>query len=91
MSGLVGWGELLFWFSLDSLSWFEELGGGGLLSSWLMVQKFFNRYPKILKFGTEKNRERERESQERERERERERKRERVVILYLLVVVVLHY
>ncbi len=56
LSGLVEWIELLFWLSLNSLSWCRRVGEGGLrnfLGS--MVQKFFNRSPITLKFGGRKN------------------------------------
>ncbi len=72
LSGLVGWGNFLLWFSLDCWFVVGKLGMGGVLeSSWSMVQKFFNRSPITLKFGAEKI-ERERESQK-ERARARAR------------------
>ncbi len=30
MSGLVVWGEIYLWFSLELLSWIEEVGGNEL-------------------------------------------------------------
>ncbi len=67
--GLYGRGEILFWLSLDSLSWCREVGRGSSVFSWVMVLKFFNRSLITLKFGRRKI---ERESQERESESESE-------------------
>ncbi len=73
--GWIGGLILLLWTRRVGLG---KLVGGGSGTSWVTVQKFFNRSPITLKFGAPKL---ERESQERESESESEQ----VVIFFTLV------
>ncbi len=59
------------------------LEGGSSGTSWVMVQKFFNRSPITLKFGRQNL---ERESQERESESEREQ-----VVIFFACKLLLFY